>query len=241
MKNDLHQQSGLSVPMTGPETKMNISNPMLDAKASRKRAEVDLQLLANRVALLKAEEAKALQKVHVTKVRASNIIDIKKRNETMGVDRASTQMLREEHVRQARIRAQASKEAAKKRLSETRKMVNSTKQAVAVEKRKDMETRLEEKNRKLVIEEVEKRQKADEQRRRHDLLKAKAQREKELREQKAAADYSRKLQEELERAQEAETLIEQLQKEETEMIERLRGANFKQQDAYKTLKASLDA
>eukprot|EP00605_Chrysophyceae_sp_TOSAG23-4_P002270 GSChrysophyteH1.ASY1.ANO1.2515.1 assembled CDS len=220
---------------------MNICNPMLDAKASRKRAEVDLQLLANRVALLKAEEAKALQKVNVTKVRAKDIIKIKKRNESSGTDRASTQMLREEQVRQAREQAQARRDAAKKRLAETQRLVHEGKQAVAVEKRKDMERRLEEKNRKLVVEEVEKRQKAEEQRRRHEMIKIRTNREKEEKELKAAADYSRKLEEEVRRAEEAEVLIAQLQAEEAEMIDRLRNAHNMQQSAYKTLKASLDA
>ena len=231
----------LDQPMAVPESKMNITNPMLDAKASRKRAEVDLQLLANRVALLKAEEAKALQKVSVTKVRAKDIITIKKRNESMGTDRASTQMLREEQVRQARKQAQASRDAAKKRLAETQRLVQEGKQAVAVEKRMDMERRLEEKNRKLIVEEVEKRQKAEEQRRRHEMIKIRANREKEEKELKSAADYSRKLQEEVQRAEEAEALIAQLQAEEAEMIERLRSAHDMQQSAYKTLKASLDA
>ena len=104
-----------------------------------------------------------------------------------------------------------------------------------------MERRLEEKNRKLVVEEVEKRQKAEEQRRRHEMIKIRTNREKEEKELKAAADYSRKLEEEVRRAEEAEVLIAQLQAEEAEMIDRLRNAHNMQQSAYKTLKASLDA
>jgi hypothetical protein len=48
---------------------------MLDAKHSRKRAESDLQLLANRIALLKLEEQKALTKVSETKTRAAEILE----------------------------------------------------------------------------------------------------------------------------------------------------------------------
>ena len=46
---------------------------MLDAKLTRKRAETDLQLLANRIALLRMEEQKALQKVSETKAKADEI------------------------------------------------------------------------------------------------------------------------------------------------------------------------
>lgn len=54
---------------------------MLEAKLGRKRAEADMQLLANRIALLRLEEKKALGKVSETKERAQEILEIKKRNE----------------------------------------------------------------------------------------------------------------------------------------------------------------
>lgn len=46
---------------------------MLDAKLTRKRAESDLQLLANRIALLRLEEQRALTKVTETKQRADEV------------------------------------------------------------------------------------------------------------------------------------------------------------------------
>jgi hypothetical protein len=54
---------------------------MLDVKNNRKRAEADLQLLANRIALLRAEEQKAISKINETKSRAKEILAFKKRNE----------------------------------------------------------------------------------------------------------------------------------------------------------------
>lgn len=48
---------------------------MLELKNSRKRAEGDMQLLANRVALLKAEEERAKIKVKETKQRAKEILE----------------------------------------------------------------------------------------------------------------------------------------------------------------------
>ncbi len=46
---------------------------MLEAKKNRKRTEADLQLLANRIQLLKNEELKALNKISETKSRAKEI------------------------------------------------------------------------------------------------------------------------------------------------------------------------
>jgi hypothetical protein len=48
---------------------------MLEAKEGRKRAENDLQLVANRIALLRAEEQRALEKVAETKARAREIAE----------------------------------------------------------------------------------------------------------------------------------------------------------------------
>lgn len=52
---------------------MNAS-AMIEAKECRKRAENDLQLIANRIALLRFEEQRALEKVAETKARANEIL-----------------------------------------------------------------------------------------------------------------------------------------------------------------------
>lgn len=53
---------------------------LAEAKYIRKKAEEDAQLLANRIALLQAEERKAMKKVDETKTKAKEIRDIKVRN-----------------------------------------------------------------------------------------------------------------------------------------------------------------
>lgn len=58
-----------------PKSDKSFGNDALDAKMSRKRAESDLQLLANRIALLKLEEQKALVKVNETQIRANEILE----------------------------------------------------------------------------------------------------------------------------------------------------------------------
>jgi hypothetical protein len=46
---------------------------MLDAKLTRKRAESDLQLLANRIALLRTEEERAKNKISETQQKADQM------------------------------------------------------------------------------------------------------------------------------------------------------------------------
>ena len=49
---------------------------LLKAKLARKQAEADAQLLANRIALLQQEEAKAWKKIQQTKIRATEILSL---------------------------------------------------------------------------------------------------------------------------------------------------------------------
>jgi hypothetical protein len=59
-----------------------MSSQLVNSRAAKKRAAEDVKLLANRIALLKQEEKKALKKIEDTKKRADDIIHVKKRNNT---------------------------------------------------------------------------------------------------------------------------------------------------------------
>merc|ERR1712151_705572 len=54
---------------------------LTSAKEARKRAELDAQLLANRIALLKQEEEKAWKKIEETRKRSQEIMELRKQNE----------------------------------------------------------------------------------------------------------------------------------------------------------------
>jgi hypothetical protein len=71
---DLAYRQGLTAGLS-PMSDKSMGTEILDAKLNRKRAESDLQLLANRIALLKLEEQKALSKVQETKSRAQEILE----------------------------------------------------------------------------------------------------------------------------------------------------------------------
>jgi hypothetical protein len=53
---------------------------LIEAKESRKRAEMDANILQNRIALLKAEEQKAMKKIEETKKKAKEIMVTRHRN-----------------------------------------------------------------------------------------------------------------------------------------------------------------
>jgi len=59
---------------------MQISNALAGQRASKKRAQDDVKLLANRIALLKLEEKKAWKKIEDTKKKAVDIMKVRQRN-----------------------------------------------------------------------------------------------------------------------------------------------------------------
>uniref|UniRef100_H3GPK6 EF-hand domain-containing protein n=1 Tax=Phytophthora ramorum TaxID=164328 RepID=H3GPK6_PHYRM len=64
------------------EADSELESAMLDAKKQRRQAEVDAQLLANRLAHLRAEDARAQKRIEEAKRRAKEIEAIKRRNES---------------------------------------------------------------------------------------------------------------------------------------------------------------
>ena len=58
-----------------------MASKLTGSRLARKKAEEDVKLLANRIALLKAEENKAWKKIEETKRRATEVIRLKQKNE----------------------------------------------------------------------------------------------------------------------------------------------------------------
>ena len=214
---------------------------MLDAKSHRKRAEVDLQLLSNRIALLRQEELKASTKVNVTKERASQIVEIKKRVESSGTQRAAVQMSREYTIKRARERATKEREDRKQRLERSKELLYSSKVAMANEKKIHSERLAEMSKKDRVRLEIEKRQRAEESRRRTEVIKQQKEKERKKKEEKIQLEYEERLLEETRRTQEAEALIQQLEVEEKLLLTKLRETTALQSKAMKTLHASVVA
>jgi hypothetical protein len=57
-----------------------VTNNLVDSRQNRKRAQEDVKLLANRIALLKNEEKKAWKKIEETKKKATDISKVRMRN-----------------------------------------------------------------------------------------------------------------------------------------------------------------
>merc|ERR1711907_420797 len=96
---------------------------MLHLKNNRKRAENDLQLLSNRVALLRNEEERALNKIEETKHRAKEILIMKKKNEDKVRARTAKMMSGDEQSRAAKEKVAKAKQEREARLSKSKAFI----------------------------------------------------------------------------------------------------------------------
>merc|ERR1719231_608457 len=99
------------------------------AKEARKRAELDAQLLANRIALLKQEEEKAWKKIEETRKRAQEIMELRSANEQKFSAKEQFYKAKWESIRNAQVmnaqnrdRAKAVREATRSGLLEQRQV-----------------------------------------------------------------------------------------------------------------------
>merc|ERR1719297_224616 len=98
------QEGGMSAQMQANLT---------SAKEARKRAELDAQLLANRIALLKQEEEKAHKKIEETRKRATEIIDLRKQYEQKFAAKENFYKAKWESIRSAQAQNSQAREHAK--------------------------------------------------------------------------------------------------------------------------------
>jgi len=211
----------------------------LNEKIQRKKTENNLQLLANRIALLRTEEKKMLTKVHETKIRAKEVITQKKRNVDSEQQRLSQNMIKIMRTKELQEKANIEKMNNMNRLRLSKKLNEDAKRAMCDEK-KVLSKKLEQAIiHNKVNTEVEKRIKAEEERKRKDQIRMQRERERIEKEKQAQEEYYKKVEEEARKRKEAENLIAVLEKEEKELIERIKRTQRLQQDAYGVLKKSL--
>eukprot|EP01038_Epipyxis_sp_PR26KG_P008322 gene8322-11263_t len=212
---------------------------MLDVKLDRKRVESDLQLLSNRIALLKVEEQRALHKVVETKQRADEILEIKKRNEDFLQSRMTHKAMVEISKRLAQEKAAQEREERRSRIASNKKAIIDEKRFVAVQT-KQQSRQVEElvMHSKIQVE-LEKRAKAEELRKKRELLRIQKEEAKIKQEQKNQIYYINKMEAEAKKKREAEMMIEAMENEERELIRRLKTTQELQQKAYEELQKSL--
>jgi len=211
------------------------------AKESRKRAELDAQLLANRIALLKQEQMKAQKRIDETKNRASEIMALRVQNEKKVLAKEEYYRSKWESIRamQAqnaymRDKQKANKEAVKQALETSKKsQVASLKYNSKMHLQQKKEREVMEKENNMLRTALIKKQKEEGSRRRVMANSTKL--------EQCRYDYeARMATEEMMRAR-TEALVAQMEKEEMELIGKLQLTQTQQRQAYEELEAALGA
>jgi hypothetical protein len=216
------------------------NNMMLSVKDERKRAEYDVQLLANRLAFLRSEEKAAAKKVQETKQRALDIAKAKekaRKHDEMKNQWKQSMKAKEEANREF-FRAQ--REERQQKLRGARNSLIQTKKNTATSMRD--QARMTKSGKMKGIESEQEKKRAES----YNLIKNthRMQKEKEAKrrlehELFLKKQVESKVAEEKRRKNEAERLIAQFEEEEARLIQRLRNTQVEHHGALSDLEKAL--
>jgi hypothetical protein len=217
----------------------NVHSKLAEAKVLRKRVDEDSRLLANRIALLKQEEAKALKKIEETKKKTLEIIDnrtkihkeeakfdsIKKKKEEDYLNKIENLKHEREKMRNMKVQSNKYKfEQAMQEISALKVIKKTNLRMIEIKRFEDLSEKLTKKNK------VKEQYKVVEEKKRKLL---------EDRMEKYKLENLKKAEmENMIRRQKEENLC-RLEKLEMDLIQRLQNTQLLQRNAYEDLETAL--
>lgn len=216
-----------------------IVNSTLSAKVSEKRAEQGLDLLKNRIRLLRQEEAKAKAKVAETKRRQDEIIALRARNDEAAARRAEHRFAEDERARRQREERLAQKHESRVTVKQTFDKMYSERRELATQ------TRKEEADNQRALRALRETEVAKAQRRREQILGQQRKVQSELGRQRQAhqqdliQNFLGMIAEEEARRAQIEAEIAAMEQDELAQIEKLRQLQEEQRVSYDALEFAL--
>ncbi len=212
---------------------------LLQAQQARRAAAEDAQRLANRLAQLRKEEQKSLKRIEETRRRAQQILDLRKRNEIVRIEK---ERLAHERATELAGLAQTLASVRDEHVVRKRKTVEALKQQKELSKREVMVQR--EKNDRMLKEQQIANRKAavsskETIRARQAELRAKKERNSELRLIEARQEFDKRVNEERKATSAKEKEIASMAKEEMMLIKTLQQKQKLQTEAYMELEQAL--
>lgn len=214
-------------------------NRLLQAKLARKQAEADAQLLANRIALLQQEEAKAWKKIQQTKTRATEILETREGHERKEKNQAEFRFQEAEITRKAQETRFVQKQRDKMNRQKAQAQIVKRKQKEVADIRKFRRQNEIEKQRLKQVETERASFNVQVVQQHHLNLRLK--REAKARDQRSKneANYKSKVDTEEGRTKQKEMEVQRMEREEMELIQRLQNAQSLQKEAYEQLEGAL--
>lgn len=209
------------------------------AKEARKRAELDAQLLANRIALLKQEEEKAWKKIEETRKRATEIHELRAQNEQKFAAKEQFYKAKWESIRAAQQSNTHNRDKSKAIRDATRQSLHDERHHNAVRTKQQSQQFLLQKKDREATERQANLERGNMIKMRKEEAKRRLEEERLAQLEKFREDYeARTAQEELLRSR-TDALVAKMEKEEMELIQRLQNTQTVQRNAYEELEAAL--
>jgi len=220
-----------------PHSEMHAN--LTTAKEARKRAELDAQLLANRIALLKQEEEKAWKKIEETRKRAGDIVQLRQQNEQKFSAKEQFYKEKWESIRAAQSHNAYNREKGKAVREATRTGMLEQRQNNAQQAKKESQHMLLQKKDREAGERQSNAERCNYIKSKKDEARRKMEEERLAQLERFREDYeARTAQEELLRAR-TDALVAKMEKEEMELIQRLQNTQTVQRSAYEELEMAL--
>lgn len=214
---------------------------LAEAKDQRKQAELDAQLLANRIALLRQEDAKARKKVEQLMQKTRTLDAIRERERKRQEFRLQQQAERERQVLEIQQANAAQRERDKRARDEARRRQTEAKRrdvlrakqehALAAEQRRHYDEEQQEYNIQR-SQQVRREQQQSRERRRL---------EQQRRLEETHSNYDARVAEEERKREAFAAKVAELEREERELINRLQQTHAQQQSVCQELDAALSA
>jgi len=216
-----------------------VQSSLTTAKESRKRAELDAQLLANRIALLKQEEEKAWKKIEETRKRAGEVMETREKNEQKFAAKEQFYKDKWESIRSSQVQNGQQRDRARAARDNARDGLVQNRHANAVRGKQMSQQILVQKKER----EAQERQMNQDQsmylKQRKEEAKRKLEEDRLQQLNQYREDYEARIgQEDLLRAR-TDALVARMEKEEMELIQRLQNTQTVQRSAYEELEAAL--
>lgn len=205
------------------------------AKQLRRKAEEDATMLANRIALLKEEESRALKKIDETRRRAREIMEKKMKADLEKRQKEEEKKARDEELKVKAEHLRMLKEERKAATNSARESVLQrlkTQVQLVRESKAQCQELIEKENHEVLLEKSRVTQKLKDQQ--HE-----AKRKRELdeyeRQARFKAELSQRTQSELQRKRELDEQISNMEAEELELINRLQNTQMMHKTALQEL------
>lgn len=217
----------------------NVHTKLAEAKILRRRVDEDSRLLSNRISLLKQEEAKALKKIEETRKKTQEILDTRSRTQKQAQYYDSLKKKKEEEYLQKldSLKIEREKMKSMRQQSNKYRFDQALQEILALKAMKKTNIKMIEfKKFEDISEKVNKKNKVKEHYKSVDDKKRKIIEDKL---EKTRLENLRKAEEENFKRSQKEERLNQLEKIEMELIQRLQNTQLMQRNAYEDLETAL--